>query len=465
MAPERPSIWRDVRDSWRGVEHDYTTGSLNRAILLLAVPMVLEMAMESLFGIVNIFWVARLGAEAVAGVGLTESLLTIVYSIAMGVSMATTAMVARRTGEHDAEGASRSAAQAILLGLALAAAMAAPGVAFAPALLRGMGAEPGVLAHSIPYTRIMLGSAPSILLLFLMNAIFRGAGDAAIAMRVLWAANLLNMVLDPLLIYGLGPLKGFGVEGASVATAISRTFGVVLQLVAFARGAGRVKVLRQHFQPDFGILRRLSRISATGMLQFLISHASWVALVWVIARSGSVAVAGYTIAIRIVIFSILPSWGLANAAATLVGQNLGARAPDRAEAAVWRTGLCNAVFLGAVGLLFVAAAEPLVGLFSLDVGVIAVGGDCLRVFSYGNLFYAYGMVLVQAFNGAGDTTTPTFINLACYWCLQIPLAWWMGLHLGWGAHGAFWAVPSAEGVLAVVGVLAFRAGRWKRREI
>jgi putative MATE family efflux protein len=347
----------------------------------------------------------------------------------------------------------------------LAAAMAAPGILWAAPLLRGMGAEPGVLAHSVPYTRIMLGSAPSILLLFLMNAIFRGAGDAAIAMRVLWGANLLNMMLDPLLIYGLGRFEGFGVEGAAIATAISRTFGVALQLAVFARGSGRVKVLRRHFRPDFGILRRLSRISATGMLQFLIAHASWVALVWVIARSGSVAVAGYTIAIRIIVFSILPSWGLANAAATLVGQSLGARAPERAEAAVWRTGLCNAIFLGAAGLLFIAAAESLIGLFTHDAGVVAIGADCLRIFSYGYVFYAYGMVVVQAFNGAGDTVTPTLINLACYWGVQLPLAWMLALHMGWGARGAFWAVPVADGLLTAVGIVVFRAGRWKRREI
>jgi putative MATE family efflux protein len=465
MASERQSFWGDIRDALSGVERDYTSEPLSRAILLLAIPMVLEMCMESLFGVVNIFWVARLGPEAVAGVGLTESLLTVLYSIAMGVSMATTAMVSRRIGEKDEEGASVAAVQAIVLGLICSLVTAVPGVLFARELLRLMGGEPHVVEAGSSYTRILLGSSPSIMLLFLMNAIFRGAGNAAIAMRVLWAANLLNMVLDPCLIYGLGPFPQMGVTGAAVATCISRTLGVGLQLATFFSGRGRITVAARHLVLDWPVLRRLSRISATGMLQFLIAHASWIGLVRVISASGSVAMAGYTIALRVIIFVLLPSWGLANAAATLVGQNLGARHPQRAEESVWRTGFYNMVFLGVIGVLLVLFPEPVVRLFTSDPEVVRIGADCIRIFSYGNIFYAYGMVMVQAFNGAGDTTTPTVINLACYWCFQIPLAWLLAIHWNYGAHGAFLAVPITESVLAVTGVLVFRRGAWKKQKI
>lgn len=458
-------LWRSLREAIAGVERDYTEEPLSRAIVLLAVPMVLEMCMESLFGIVDIFWVARLGEAAVAGVGVTESLLTVVYGLALGISMATTAMVARRTGEKDPDGAARAAAQSILLGLIVAAAIAIPGSIMAPRLLDWMGAEPKVVEAGVDYTRVIFVSAPSILLLFLMNAIFRGAGDAVIAMRVLWTANLINMVLDPVMIYGLGPVPAMGVAGAAWATAIGRTCGVLLQFAAFLKHRGRVNVARRHFAPSWKILRRLSRVSATGTLQFLIAQASWIALIRVIAISGSAALAGYTIAIRIIIFSILPSWGLSNAAATLVGQNLGARRPERAESSVWRVGLYNMVFLGALSVVFILIPEPLVALFTSEPQVIRYGGDCLRVLSYGYVFYAYGMVLVQAFNGAGDTTTPTVINLFCYWLVQIPLAWLLGIRLGLGAYGAYWAVPAAEGLLAIVGIWVFRQGWWKKQVI
>lgn len=465
MAQGSNSLWRDIRDAVAGAERDYTSEPLSRAILLLAVPMVLEMCMESLFGIVNIFWVARLGEHAVAGVGLTETMLTVLYAVAMGVGMATTAMVARRTGEKDPDGAAVAAVQAIILGLFLSLLTAVPGILYSSGLLRLIGGEPVVVESTHRYTAIMLGSSPSIMLLFLMNAIFRGAGDAAIAMRVLWAANLLNMMLDPCLIYGLGPFPELGITGAAVATSISRSFGVVLQLVVLFRGRGRVAVAWAQMRVDFTILRRLSRISATGMLQFLIAHASWVGLVTVIAKSGSAALAGYTIAIRVIVFTLLPSWGLANAAATLVGQNLGAREPERAEQAVWRTGLYNMCFLGLVGLACILFPEPMIRFFSKEPEVILYGAQCLRIISYGYVFYAYGMVMVQALNGAGDTVTPTIVNLGCYWMFQIPVAWFLAIHLQFGAVGAFWAVPAAESVLAVVGVLVFRRGRWKKQAI
>ncbi len=458
-------LWRSLREAIAGVDRDFTQEPLNRAIVLLAVPMVLEMCMESLFGIVDIFWVARLGEAAVAGVGVTESLLTVVYGLALGISMATTAMVARRTGEKDAEGASRAAAQSVLLGLLVSAAIAIPGALMAPRLLHWMGAEPNVVESGVDYTRVIFASAPSILLLFLMNAIFRGAGDAAIAMRVLWIANLINMALDPVLIYGLGPFPALGVAGAAWATAIGRSCGVAIQLAAFMQRRGRVNIARRHFNPSWNILRRLSRVSATGTLQFLIAQASWIALIRVIAASGSSALAGYTIAIRIIVFSILPSWGLSNAAATLVGQNLGARRPERAESSVWRVGLYNMLFLGALSIVFIAMPEPLVRLFTREPQIIRYGADCLRVLSYGYVFYAYGMVLVQAFNGAGDTTTPTIINLCCYWLVQLPLAYLLGIRLQLGAYGAYWAVPAAEGLLALVGIWIFRQGRWKKQVI
>ncbi|MGC4048622.1 MAG: MATE family efflux transporter [Paludibaculum sp.] len=465
MAQGRNSLWGDIRDAVAGAERDYTREPLSRAILLLAVPMVLEMCMESLFGIVNIFWVARLGENAVAGVGLTETMLTVLYAVAMGVSMATTAMVARRTGEKDPDGAAVAAVQAIILGLFFSLLTAVPGILYSSGLLRLMGGEPAVVESTHRYTAIMLGSSPSIMLLFLMNAIFRGAGDAAIAMRVLWAANLLNMMLDPCLIYGLGPFPEMGITGASVATSISRSFGVVLQVIVLFRGRGRVAVSWAQLRVDFKILRRLSRISATGMLQFLIAHASWVGLVTVIAKSGSAALAGYTIAIRVIVFTLLPSWGLANAAATLVGQNLGAREPDRAEQAVWRTGLYNMCFLGLVGLACIIVPEPMIRFFSKEPDVVRYGAQCLRIISYGYVFYAYGMVMVQALNGAGDTVTPTIVNLGCYWMFQIPVAWLLAIHLHFGAVGAFWAVPAAESVLAVVGVMVFRRGAWKKQAI
>lgn len=461
----KSTFWTDVRSALRGEEHDYTSAPLSRAILLLAIPMVLEMCMESLFGIVDIFWVARLGPDAAAGVGITESLMAILYSIAMGVSMATTAMIARRTGEKNTEGASTAAAQAILLGLVLSFLIAVPGVVFGSDLLRMMGADVQVLARSTGYAQVIFGSSLSVMLLFLMNAIFRGAGDAAVAMRVLWVSNAINIVLDPLFIFGLGPVPALGITGAAWATAIGRTCGVAMQFWIFFSAGSRVRIAARHFKPDWTVLRSLSRVSATGMLQFIIPHASWVGLVRIIAMSGASALAGYTIAIRIIIFTLLPSWGLSNAAATLVGQNLGANQPDRAETSVWRTGFYNMVFLAAVGLVFIFSPEPILRFFTNDPDVISSGVQCLRIISYGYPFYAFGMVLVQAFNGAGDTVTPTWINFAVYWTFQIPLAWILSQPLGLGSTGAFWAVPTAESLLTLAALYFFRKGYWKSRKI
>lgn len=465
MPESRTRWWHDVRAALAGKEQDYTQAPLNRAIVLLAIPMVLEMCMESLFGIVDIFFVARLGTEATAAVGVTETLMTVLYAVAMGIALATTAMVARRTGEKDAEGASRAAVQAIILGIAAAVAVGVPAVWRAPELLELMGADPAVVERGSAYTRLVTGSSISVMLLFLINAIFRGVGDAAIAMRVLWFANGLNLVLDPILIFGLGPIPAMGVAGAGLATLIGRSAGVAMQLSILFGGKGRIALKPRHWRVDWPVLRRLSRVSSTGMLQFLIAHASWIALVRIIAGSGAAALAGYAIAIRIVIFSLLPAWGLSNAAATLVGQNLGARRPDRAESSVWRTGVFNMVFLGLVGVAFIVIPEPLVRLFTGEADVVLHAVNCLRIVSYGYAFYALGMVLVQAFNGAGDTTTPTLINLGIYWALQLPLAWLLAIQFGWGATGAFWAIPVAEGALTLTGWWIFRKGKWKVQKI
>jgi putative MATE family efflux protein len=457
--------WAEVRAALRGEARDYTQGPIGEAIVLLAIPMVLEMAMESLFAVVDIFWVARLGAPAVAAVGLTESIESLVYAVAIGLSAGTTAMVARRIGEKDEEGAAHAAAQALLLGLVCSLAIAIPGVVYAKDLLRLMGADAAVLATGAGYAQAMQASTPIILTLFLLNAVFRGAGDAAIAMKVLCVANLINIGLDPVLIYGWGPFPEMGVTGAAVATSIGRGTGVVLQVWALYHARSRVKMHRGLLKPEWKILRPLARVSFTGMVQYIIPTGSWTALVRIIALAGSAALAGYTIAIRIVVFSILPSWGLANAAATLVGQNLGAEKPERAEASVWRCGWYNLIFLGALGLVFLTIPGWLVGLFTGDAEVARYGTRCLRIVATGYLCYGYGMVLSQAFNGAGDTATPTWMNLGCYWALQIPLAWGLAAPGGMGAAGAFWAIPAAETMLALTAVALFRRGKWKEQKI
>jgi putative MATE family efflux protein len=461
----RNRIWRNIHDAVIGTRQDFTEGSIARAVALLAVPMVLEMAMESLFGIVDVFFVARLGADAVATVGLTEGMLTIVFGVAMGLSMATTAMVARRTGEKDPRGAAVAAVHSIGIGLAISAVVGVIGLTHAPQLLTLMGASPSIIQTGSTYTSIVLGSVSIIFLLFLINGIFRGAGDATLAMRSLWLANLINIVLDPCLINGWGPFPKLGVTGAAVGTAIGRGTGVLLQLYMLFSGKGRIVIYRKNLNLDLGVLRRLLRVSASGMVQFLIATASWLGLVRIIALFGSATLAGYTIAIRIIVFAILPSWGMANAAATLVGQNLGAGKPARAERSVWIAGFLNMLFLGSVAIVFITFAERLIGIFTVDPDVLRYGTSCLRFVSYGYVFYAYGMVMVQAFNGAGDTVTPTLINLFCYWLLQIPMAYGMSRVLGLGPTGVFAAIAISESALAVVSMLIFRRGRWKKQKI
>ncbi|MGB3575010.1 MAG: MATE family efflux transporter [Candidatus Sulfotelmatobacter sp.] len=459
------NLWASLVEAVRGSHQDYTTGSLNRAILLLAVPMVLEMVLESLFAVVDVFWVSRLGANAVATVGLTESLLSLVFSVAMGLSLSTTAMVARRIGEKDPEGAAVAGVQAIALGLFVSLAIGVPCFLMAPNLLRLMGASPEIVATGSGYTRICLGGSFAVLLLFLNNAIFRGAGDAAIAMRLLWVSNIINLILDPCLIFGWGPFPRLGVTGAALATLTGRSIGVLYQFYRLMHGTERIHILRSQVRLRLNVLLRLIRVSLTCILQFAIAHTSWIGLVRIVSIFGAAALAGYTIAIRIVIFVILPSWGLSNAAATLVGQNLGAGHPERAEKAVWRTGLYNMIFLGAVGVIFIFFSEPIVRLFTHDPAVVPLGAACLRIVSYGNLGYAYFMVMMQAFNGAGDTITPTIVNFFGFWLFEIPLAYWLAIPLHMRSNGAFAAIAIAESSMAAASAVLFKQGRWKKKKI
>src|SRR5687767_2672931 len=462
---EQPGLWNAVRESLRGTHRDYTTGPIGRSIILLAIPMVLEMLMESVFAVVDIFWVAHLGPDAVATVGLTESMLTLMYAVAIGLGVGATAMVARRIGERNPEGAARAAVQAIALGLIVSILVAIIGVSLADKLLALMGGSPWVLEHGSGFTRVMFAGNATILLLFLINAIFRGAGDAAIAMRVLFLANTINIVLGPCFIFGLGPFPELGVTGAAVATNIGRGSAVVYQLFTLLRGRGRVKVERRHLRFDRAIMAGVLRLSGSGTFQILIATASYVGLVRILSLFGSGALAGYTIGIRIIIFALLPAFGISNAAATMVGQNLGAGRPDRAERAVWTAAWYNMAFLGIVGLIFLIAAPQIASLFTTDPAVQPFAIECLRTVSLGCVFYACGMVMTQAFNGAGDTVTPTLINLFVFWLWEIPLAWWLSTRAGLGARGVFIALTVAYSTLAVVSVVFFRTGKWKSKRV
>jgi putative MATE family efflux protein len=465
VAPERITLWSSIREAIQGSHQDFTAGSLNRAILLLAIPMVLEMVLESLFAVVDVFWVGRLGPDAVATVGLTESMLSLVFAVGLGLSLSTTAMVARRIGEKDSAGAAVAGVQAIAIGLAVSVIIGLPCWFLAPSLLRLMGASPEIVAEGTGYARVALGGSGVVLLLFLNNAIFRGAGDAAIAMRLLWVSNIINLILDPCLIFGLGPFPRLGVTGAAVATFTGRSIGVAYQFYRLLRGTERIRILRQQIRIELRVLLRLLRVSLTGILQFAIAHTSWIGLVRIVSLFGATAVAGYTIAVRIIIFVILPSWGLSNAAATLVGQNLGAKQPQRAETSVWRTGFYNMLYLGTVGVFFVLLAEPVVRLFTHDPLVVPLAASCLRILSYGNIAYAYAMVMLQAFNGAGDTMTPTVVNLFGFWFLEIPLAYCLAIPAGLRSAGVFFSVVIAEAAIAGVSIFLFKRGHWKRQQI
>ena len=461
----KPSRWTTIRESLAGSHHgSYTEGSIDRAIVLLAVPMVLELVLESVFAVVDVFFVSRVGPDAVATVGLTEAMMTLIYAVAMGLGMGATATVARRMGEKDPDGAAIAAVQAIALGLLVAIPVGLLGFSFARPLLALMGATPDVLAHS-SFTAILFGFNGVILMLFLINAVFRGAGDAAIAMRVLWIANAINICLDPCLIFGLGPFPRLGVTGAAVATTTGRGVGVLVQLYFLSRNDGRIVVRRRHLRLNPAVMVNMLRLSGSAVFQMFIGTTSYIGVMRIIASFGSVSVAACTIVIRIIMFVLMPSWGLSNAAATLVGQNLGAGQPERAESSAWRACWLNVAVLGVLGVLFVVFADVVVGWFTRDPAVLPIATLGLRIISGGFPFYAAGYVLTQSFNGAGDTWTPTLINLGCFWLFEIPLAYILGRSLGYGPPGVFWAMAIAFSVMSVVSAWLFRRGTWKLKRV
>ncbi|MFC5569862.1 MATE family efflux transporter [Lysobacter yangpyeongensis] len=458
---EHRPLWSELREAIRGTGADYTKIPLRRAVFLLAVPMVLELVLESTFAVVDIFFVAKLGPSAVATVGLTESYLFLLYALAMGLAMAVTAVVARRVGEGKREEAAITAVQAIFIALLVSIPSAVAGILFAPDLLRLMGGDAWTIEHGYRYTQWMLGGNAVIMLLFVINAIYRGAGDAAIAMRVLWLSNGLNILLCPLLIFGLGPVPALGIEGAGLATNIGRGVGVLFQLWVLFHGGKHIRVAASQLSVHGAILWNIVRTSLGGIGQMIVAMTSWIFLMRILASIGSEAVAGATIAIRIMMFTLMPAWGMSNAAATLVGQNLGAQQAERAEASVWRIGWYNMAFTLAISVLFYLLPTQLIAIFTADPQVIAIGGEWLKILSYSYFIYGWWMVSVQAFNGAGDTMTPTRINIVFFWLIQIPLAYWLAVHLDWRHTGVFWAVFFSETSVGLFTLWLFSRGRWK----
>ncbi len=458
-------LTRDVIESISGKERDYTSGGMNRAIFLLAVPMVLEVSFESVFAVTDIYFVSRINPDAVATVGITESLLTLVYAVGIGMSMATTALIARRTGEKNPEGASSAAMQSIVLAIFISLIMAIPGIFFSQELLALMGANKSIISEYSSYTSIIIGGNIVVMLLFVINAIFRSAGDAVLSMVILWIANITNIILDPLLIFGIGPFPEMGIKGAALASLIGRGLAVVMQVYLLYRGIGRTKIYRRHLKVELKVLVQIIKLSAGGVGQYIIATASWVVLMKIMAEFGSVVVAGYTIAIRIFMFTLLPSWGMSNAAATLVGQNLGAKKPDRAEFSVIRTAFINSAFMLMFATLFITSSEFFIKLFTDEPEVVTIGSKALKVISFGYLFYGLGMVMPQAFNGAGDTTTPTWINLISYWLIQIPLAYLLAIETGMRENGVFWAIIIAESCMAILSLIIFKKGKWKLKQV
>ena len=459
------NIWQLLRSAVRGDTYDYTKGSLRKAIVLLAIPMMLEMAMESIFALVDAYFVGRLGVAALTTVGLTEVMLTLIYSLGVGLSVAPMALIARFVGEQRPELASRAAGQSIVLTLLISLAIAVPAYLYSADLLSLMGAGPAVVREGVGYTRILFAGNGIIMLLFLLNGIFRGAGEAATAMRVLWIANGINIVLDPLLIFGLGPLPGFGVEGAAIATTIGRGCGVAYQLYLLTTGRSLVKINGGRWAIDFGMQLRIIRIAGNGAFQYLIGSACWIFLARIVASFGAAAVAGYTVSIRLILFTLLPAWGLSNAAATFVGQNLGAQQADRAEAGVWWTLKITCVYLLLLSLAYYALAGPLVESFTADEAAAVYGIRALRIFAIGYLFFGLALIPVQAFNGAGDTLTPTVLNFVCLWLLGIPLGYYLAVNQGWEVSGVIWSSVAAEGVLSGLALWLFKRGSWKSKVI
>ncbi len=457
-----------LKQSLKGGEHDYTQGSVKSAIVLLSIPMILELSLESVFAVVDIYFVGHLpnADVAVATVGLTEAVISLVYTLGIGLSVGATAVVSRRVGEKNFIEASKSGAQAIWISFAISLIVAFLGYFFASDILRMMGAQPEVIKQGTPFTQIIFASSPAIILLFLINGIFRGAGDAAMAMRSLWLASILNIILCPLLIYGYGPFPELGLTGAAIATAIGRCSGVLYQCYHLFWKNRTIKIIRSYFKPKWDIAKSLLNISLPAMFQFFIQSGSWIVLTYIVSKTGSTeASAGYQIAIRNVVFFILPAWGLSNAAATLVGQNLGAKQPERAEQSVLITTKYNVAFMSLVTLLFVCFSKTIIGFFTEEPTILAYGSQALQIIGMGYVFYGIGMVMIQALNGAGDTKTPTYINIFCFWLLQIPIALTLSFYFNLGPLGAFIAIPTAETVLAVLAYYYFKKGKWKKVEV
>lgn len=463
-APKR-SLWRALNDAIRGTDADYTKIDLKKAIFLLAVPMILELVMESTFAVVDIYFVGKLGSSAVATVGLTETYLFLLYSIAMGLAMAVTAIIARRIGEKNKDEAGKSAVQAIFLSILISLPFAIAGIFFSKELLGLMGADEWAIENGYGYTQWMLGANGIIILLFVINAIFRGAGDAAIAMRVLWIANGLNIILDPLFIFGWGPIPAMGIEGAAIATTTGRGIAVGIQLWTLFKGGKHIQVLMSQITWDAKVIMNIIKTSIGGVGQMIVAMTSWIFLMRILADVGSEAVAGATIALRVMLFTLMPAWGLSNAAATLVGQNLGAGSPQRAEASVWKIGFYNMIFLVGVSFAYFFFNEQLMGIFTADQRVIEIGGEWLQILSYSYFVYGWWMVSVQAFNGSGDTQTPTKINLIFFWFIQIPLAYLLALEWNWAHSGVFWAVFFSETSVGLFTLWLFKKGKWKTMEV
>jgi len=462
----KETVWKRIRrilvQAVQGKEQEFTTGSIDRAIVLLSIPMILEMAMESLFAIVDAFFVSRIGVEAVATVGITESVLTLVYSIAIGLSSAATAVVSRRVGEGDRNAASRAGAQVILIALVLSLLIAIPGFIYAEDILNFMASDKSVSESGYMFTRILLTCNLPILLLWMLNGIFRGAGDAATAMKALWIANIANIILCPVFIFGAGPIPAMGVAGSAVATTIGRSVGVVYQLWVLFKPGRIVHLTREMFRPKWNVISTLVRVASGSTGQYLIASASWIFMMYILGHIGKDTVAGYTIAIRLVMFSILPSWGMANAASTLVGQNLGAGQPDRAEKSAWRAGYFNMIFTGVVSLISLLFAPFFIGLFTDDPAVASSGVMALRIIAGGYVLYGWGMIVTQAINGAGDTFTPTMLNIVFFWLVETPLAYLLALRLEWGQSGVYWSIVIAESLMTITAIQVFRRGKWKK---
>jgi putative MATE family efflux protein len=456
---------KTLKEALSGTEQEYTSGSINRAIVLLSIPMVLEMLMEGIFALVDIYFVSKVSPEAAATVGMTESVITIIYSVAFGLSSAATAVVARRTGEHDHEGAAKAAVQAIWIAVSLSVIFSLVGILFSENILRMMGATDTQVADCVGYTKIAFSTNIVIMFIFLLNAVFRGVGNASIAMWVLVVSNGINVVLDPMLIFGWGPFPKLGVEGAALATSIGRGVGVCIQLYLLIRGTNLIKLAKRHLVVHWETIGNLLRVASTGAFQFIIASASWIFLMRIVSESGTEIVAGYTIAIRIIVFTIMPAWGMANAAATLVGQNLGAKQPERAEESVWRTAKLDMLFMLLVSIFYFCFAKQIALRFDPNPVVVDAVVLSLRIFSVGYVFFACGMVLSSAFNGAGDTLTPTIVNFVCFWLIEIPVGYWLATELKWGLSGVVWSVCIAESIMAGIFFVLFRKGKWKEVKI